>query len=417
MIQKLKAYVFGVTDKLGKHVRFDLTFLTKSAFWISFGRLSSGVSAFFITLVLSRYMSQEAFGMYKYILSLAAAISAFSFSGLGTAVSQAAAKNMDGTYAEGFKQGIKWSLPAFIIGVGAGLYYIYKEAYGLGLAVSLVTLTNLFLQSTLIWSGFLVGKRRYKEDGMNSALYSGVIAIATIIATLIYPNPFLIAFIYTCSGALISLFLYFKTKRLIKNESVAKEELIFGKQMSVLQVLGSLSTQADKLIVFHFLGVSPLAVYSVATALPQQLRFGSKLISHLSLPRFSSQSLSSVKKSIHRQAFYVFLGSIGMIFVYITLSPLFFQIFFPRYTEGIFLSQVFSLIFLVFPITLYQQALSSHRKIKYLGYIQTIAPTTKIVSLFVFVPLYGLWGVLLSVFIMEIIRAIIVVYALNKTEV
>lgn len=415
-MHKLKTYLFSVTDKLGKRLKIDATFITKSTFWISFGRFSWGLSAFVITLVLSRFMSQEAFGMYKYILSLAAAISAFSFSGLGTAISQASAKNKDGIYTKGFKQGLIWSTPALIIGVGVGAYYVFMGNNQLGLAVLFTTITNLFLQSTLIWSNFLIGKRLYKEDGINSTIYGTSIALITIFATLWYPSPFIVSVVYTAGAALISFYLYKKTMRHVKNDELAKEEMSFGKQMSFLQIIGSLSTQADKLVIFHLLGVAPLAIYSVATALPQQLRFGSKLISSLSLPKYSTQTIGSIKKSIHKQAFYVLIFSICCVVAYVLLSPYFFKLFFPRYIEGIFLSQIFSLIFLVFPITLYQQVLSSHRKIKSLAFIQTIAPITKIVSLLIFVPLYGLWGVLISVFIMELFRGTTVLCTFSRLK-
>lgn len=412
----LKKWLFSATDSLGKYLRIDLTFITKSAFWISLGRMSWGISAFLITLVLSRFMSQEAFGMYKYILSIAAAASAFSFGGLGIAISQAAAKNKDATYSWGFKQGLLWSVPAFLIGVGIGIYYIFAGNLDLGLALFLTTTANLFLQNTLIWSNFLVGKRLYKEDAANSTVYATGIAVITITATLLYPNPFFISFAYTCGAAIISLYLYTKTARHVKNQELAHDELTFGKHMSLLQIIGAISMQADKLIVFHFLGVTPLAIYSVATALPQQLRFGSKLISSLTLPRYSTQSIQDIKKSVHKQAFYVLIFSIVAVVAYVILSPFFFEIFFPRYLDGILLSQVFSLLFLVFPITLYQQALSSHRKIHYLAIVQTVAPITKIASLFIFVPFYGLWGVLISVFTMELVRASIVFYAFFKIK-
>lgn len=414
MITSLKKQIFLLTDKLGKFLKIDATFITKSSFWITFGRLTWGLSAFFITLVLSRFMSQEAFGMYKYILSVAAAISAFSFSGLGTAVSQAAAKNKDGVYSLGFKQGLLWSFPGLLIGIGVSGYYIFMGNSDLGIAVLLTAITNLFLQNTLIWSNFLIGKRLYKEDGINSTIYGTGVALVTIIATLLYPSPFVVSIMYTCGAALFSFYLYRKTMRHVKNNTPAEEEMTFGKQMSFLQVIGSLSTQADKLVIFHLLGVTPLAIYSVATALPQQLRFGSKMISSLSLPKYSTQSISTVKKAIHKQAFYVLLFSIVCVIGYVLLSPYFFKLFFPRYTEGILLSQVFSLIFLVFPITLYQQALSSHRKIKPIAFIQTIAPITKIVSLLIFVPMYGLWGVLISVFVMELFRGATVLYTFSK---
>ena len=82
--------------------------------------------------------------------------------------------------------------------------------------------------------------------------------------------------------------------------------------------------------------------------------------------------------------------------VYILLAPLFYKIFFPRYLDAAFLSQIFALSMLNTPPALIIGALTAHKKIKELYWFNIVSPFFQILILIVLTPFYGLTGLILA---------------------
>ncbi len=405
----LKEVVLNALRWSEKYTRTDMVYLAKGGFWITIGRMVSAGSGFLLTLILANVISKEAFGTYKFVQSLAGIVTAFSLTGMGTAVIQAVARGNEGALIGGFKTFMRWGVLMTIVAWGISIYYFLNGNVMLGWSLFIIGAVLPFSGGGF-YSSFLIGKKDFRRETQYGIIATiapmfavGVTALLTEI------TPFLVLAFFGTS-VVVTMFLYIGViKKFKPQESHSAQTLSYGKHLSLMNVLGMISTQMDRLLVFHYLGALQMALYVIALAVPQQLRFGSKLLAQMALPKFSGTNTSDLYRSIPRKAFLVFLVSIVIVIFYILVAPLFFKLFFPDYMEAVRYSQIFSLVILFFPATLFQQFLVGQMKQRSLYVLQTVVPLVKIVLLFILLPLYGILGALYAILGMEVFRMITIV--------
>jgi O-antigen/teichoic acid export membrane protein len=403
-----------------QYTKTDMLYLAKGGFWITLGRVLSAGSGFLLTLLLANTISKEALGNYKFIQSFAGIITAFSLTGMGTAIIQSVARGNDGVVREGFKTFLSWSVIMTIIAWGAAIYYFVQGNITLGWSLIVIGITIPFSQAGGFFSPFLIGKKEFKTETIFGVTCTIAPLLATGIVGLITDiTPFLVVAFFGTSALTGMIFYRITLKRYNPSQETETKALIYGKHLSIMNILGSISLQLDRLLVFHYLGAAQMALYVVALAAPQQLRFGSKLLATMALPKFSGTDPTPIYKTLPRKALLVFCGAIIIALAYIVVAPWFFTFFFPDYVEAIRYSQVFVLVILFFPAALFQQFLVGQVQQKWLYVLQTIVPITKIILLFILLPLYGIWGALISILGMETLRLItilIIFFKLSKNS-
>src|SRR5262249_22130027 len=119
--------------------------------------------------------------------------------------------------------------------------------------------------------------------------------------------------------------------------------LNFAKHLSILGVLGGVVDVLDQILVFHFAGAAQLAIFSFATALPDQLRTPTKTLDSMVSANFAHRSDEEIHHSMGNKFFWYFIGATCMVAGYIVLAPFFFKLFFPAYTSSVFYSQLYVL--------------------------------------------------------------------------
>jgi O-antigen/teichoic acid export membrane protein len=389
----------------------DIAYVAKGGFWLTIGQAVATLTGFLVTVVLANLLTEEQYGSYKYILSLYGIIAVFSLSGMATAITRATAKGHEGVFRHGTRLTFLWGLGMTAFALVAGGYYLYKGNMLLGWSLGLIALFAPLLQSSALYFAYINGKRDYRTYTLFTILYSTLPPVALIVTALITTEVLWLVFVFLASETLVHVVQYWLTiRKYHPNNSMDGASTGYGKHLSLMNILGGVSFNLDKILVWQHLGAAPLALYAIATAPPQQLRYLSKILNTMALPRFSERSLEELQNTMRHKAILLFGISAGIVLVYVLLAPILYHVFFPKYEEAIIYSQVFSLLILFFPATLFQQALTAHMQKKQLYVLQTVIPLTKISILMILLPLFGIWGVLLTMFLAEILRLILVVY-------
>jgi O-antigen/teichoic acid export membrane protein len=167
----------------------------------------------------------------------------------------------------------------------------------------------------------------------------------------------------------------------------------FGKHLSVLNILSTIATELDKILVFHYLGAMQLAIYTIALAPVDQIKGILKNVNALAFPKFAEQQASAIKETLAKKITVLTLGSSVIIGVYILLAPLFFNVFFPKYTGSILYSQViaFTLIGAIISGFLYT-ILEARADTKGLSFFNISTNILNLAILFPLVYYFGIWG-------------------------
>ncbi len=191
----------------------------------------------------------------------------------------------------------------------------------------------------------------------------------------------------------------------------------YAKHLSIMNILSTIADKADSVILFQLLGPAQLAVYSFAIAIPEQIKALIKGIEPLSMPKFSQRPLEEIKKTIWRRMFYLFLGLLAIVAVYIIFAPLIFELFFPKYLESVKLSQIYSLSLIFSFAAPILSIFQAQQKTKELYIVYNVSSLTLIISLLVGVYFYGLIGAIVAWIIYRFIFVLLLVWRFKSQKI
>ena len=177
MIERARSYLIRILRWSEKFTKTDMVYLASGGFWLVFEQIMAAIFAFALAVAFGHFASKDLYGNYKYVLSLASVLTAFSLSGIGTAVTQAAARGKEGTLKQGFTINLRWSVPMSLISLGVGGFYFFQGNSFVALSMWVVALFSPFLYSFSLFDNFLIGLRKFDRV----ALYSVVINFASMI--------------------------------------------------------------------------------------------------------------------------------------------------------------------------------------------------------------------------------------------
>lgn len=397
MLEKIKSKIYQLLRRSEKYTQTDMVYLAKGGFWLTLGQVVSFASAFLLAIAFANLLPKETFGVYKYVLSVCGILAIPALQGMGTAVAQAVARGYEGSFIPALKTKIRWGLLGGLAGLILAGYYYLQANSTLTIAFLISAAFLPFMDSFGIYDAFLQGRKLF---GILTkyGIISQIIAVSALITTIFFTKHlFLILLAYFISWTLCRfVFLKITLKKFPLNQNQDPQTISYGKHLSLIGVIGTIAAYLDRLLIFHYLGAAEVAVYSFAIAPPEQLKAVLKNIHFLALPKFAQREKEEIRKTIFKKVFKFFLFLLPVVVAYILAAPFLYKIFFPKYLESIFYSQLFALSLITAVAVLPYSALQSQMAKKELYLYNTWAPVIQIIFLFVFIYFYGLLGAILA---------------------
>jgi O-antigen/teichoic acid export membrane protein len=405
-------------NKIQSILRTDIRYLLRGGFYLSIGQTFAALSSFILTVFLVRILDQSEYGQYSYIISLAGVIAIFSHSGMDTAVAQAVAKGYQRSVMDGFWAKLKWCIPVSVITLGVSLYYLYRDNEILGFSILIIALTTPLLATSSLYGAYFNGKKEFKKLAYDNVFRNATISISILIVAYLTHNITYIVLAFFLSNTLISVarFANLLMKIPKSDNQMAQSTLSFGKHMSVMELLGNVTSYVDKIVIFQFLGATHLAFYSLALAPIKQLSSVARVTRTLVLPKFSTRSAHELKKLMHHKILIFFLILLVVTVAYCFFAQLFFHVIFPEYEEALLYSQVLSLGLLFMPSVLYLEALSALKRKRELYIVNITKSLTRIALMAVLIPLYGVWGAILTFIFTQVFLSIQLYVLFNRIK-
>ncbi|MDP3763169.1 MAG: oligosaccharide flippase family protein [bacterium] len=376
----------------------DMIYIAKGGFWLSLSQGVAMVAGFFVSIAFANLFTKESFGTYKFVLSMAGILGIFSFTGLSTSVIQSAARGFGGSLHQGFRINLKWGIGMFLGGLGLSIYYYINGNTLLAFSFLLAGLMSPLAASAGLYGAYLMGKKDFRRSTFYSTIRNIIPALVLILALLLTRSLGVIIAVYFVVGALVPLFLYRATKRAYQNENKKEDpELVsYSGHLSAMDLIGNIANYLDKILIFHYLGAAPLAIYAFAIAPVEQLQGGKKILSTLIMPKLSGRPFEELQESGPRKAILLTVYALGLALLWVIFAPYFYRFFFPQYLDSVFYSQIYSFTLLAVSGTIFNETLIAHKKKKELYLHRTIVPIVQIALFFILLPLYGLMGLIVT---------------------
>lgn len=396
-----------------KYTETDMLYATYGSFWIIFGKIGIFLIILLKTLAFGRWIEPSVYGTYSFILSMAAIFAIFSLPGIDTALIKAIARKKEGTLLLALREKIKFSFLGSFASLILALWYFYNQNWILGSSFMIVTVLLPFYNSFNLFLSFWIGRKDFKKQSEYSFLVTALIALVMIPIIALTENVVWLILIMFLSSSLFSGILFLKTLKERKNNDVFLETIDFGKSLTLMGAINHFTFFLDKIILWKFFGPVQLAIYSFAQIPILQIQ-GAIPIFHLALPKIGEKETEEMKKGILKKFKKLFFISIPLAILAASISPYFYKIALPQYIDSIPYFQAFCILIALFPFTLLDTTLIAEVKKKELWILQTVVPISRIVLFITLIPLFGIWGIVTSIIISDLIGRMFSFYFFSK---
>jgi O-antigen/teichoic acid export membrane protein len=397
----LKQRLYGLLRRTERYTHTDMVYLASGGFWLLLAQIVSSGSAFALAITLGNFLSQETYGEYKYILSIAGLLAIFTLPGMGTAISRAVAQGDETSIHRATRVRITWSLLGTGLAfLGAGYYYFVGGNAILALALVIIAATLPFFDTFTLFDSYLVGKRRFADQTKYHALIQ-IISVPVLIGTAFLTTNLLLLLLAYFVPLLVMRFALYRLilRKVPHTEPADPSTLTYGKHLTAISILGIIASNVDKILLWQFLGPVQVAIYTFALAVPEQLKGPLKGIAELAFPKFAAQSeeqirdnLGSLKRKMVLYAVFILALSIA----YVIAAPYIYRLFFPQYLESVLYSQIFMFSAFALVGTIPLSILSAHKKTKEQYTLSTIQPILQCLAYLILIPFYGILGAIIA---------------------
>ncbi len=416
-MEKIKNLIYKLLKWSEKIFKTDMLYVARSGFWLNLNSIIGSALSLILTILFAHYLSKEVFGIYKYILSMAGIAVAFSLNGINTAVTRAVAQGYDGIFKKSIVIQMKWVIPQAIFTLILSIYYFYYGNTVYGISFLIVSLLGPISSIANTYTALLNGKKDFETFSIYGIISNLIYFTLSFLTVVLLPNVVYLVLAYFIATAGSNVFFCFKAYNKYKlNDNFRKEDVTYGKHISLLNIIGMVAAQLDNVIVYHLLGPAALAIFSFATIIPEKIRTLFGFISTAALPKLSENDNLGISTNIGKKIEHLIMMAIIISSVYIVMAPYIFEWFFPQYLSSVIYSQVFSLSLIAIAANIPVTKLYADKLQKELYIVGTTGPIAKVIILLFVVNIFGIWGAIFAKMFSHILSMILSIFLVRRKQ-
>lgn len=410
-MQNIKQRLYKLLRWSEKFTKTDMVYLAHGGFWLSAAKITSLFASFLTSIAFANLLLPETYGTYRYILAVFGFLTISTLGGLDTAINRAVAKGNEGSILPVLKTKIKWGLLGGLIGIGIGLYYYFQHNYILALSIFIASVFLPIMDPLYLFTSVLNGKKLFKVSTKYNVTIRILTSLAIITALFLTSNIFIILLIYFISNTLLRFIFSKLTFKKINLKGPQDPTVIsYGKHLSLIGIIGQISIYLDKILIFHYAGGVALAIYYLALTPFKQIQSILNTFNILALPKFSTSEIKTLKSTLPPKILKFYLIIIPIVIIYILAAPYLFKIFYPQYMGSIFISQLFILSLLLFPLNVFSAVLTAQSQTSKLYTSSITYATIRILLLLILVPWFGIYGAVGAILTSNLLNSILNTY-------
>ena len=401
----------NIMQTIQRYLRTDLYYLISGIFWFGIQQAGSMVGALIVAIAFANLLPKETYATYQYILSIFSLLAVSTITRVDDSLSISVANGFEGNMISIWKEKMKWGLLGSLAGISLAIYwYMHGNTILAALGLLCAIFVPIFEPPT-IYNGYLIGKKHFRTMSLLALVNNFIHSLIIVATVLMTKNIVLIMTVYmfaNCAVRTLCLWYVYALER--PNTLQDPKTLTYGKKLSLVEIIATVSAQIDNILLFHYMGPVEVAAYAFIRKLPEQIKVIPKYLTTLSTPKFSTKDISDpyVKKETTRKSIVLFLTLLGAALVYIIAAPWIFYIFFRPYSEYVRLSQIFALAMPLNFGGLWFNFIETSRREDIVFKLNIISPSLRIIIIFISIKYFGLaglvWGFLATRFLISALR-------------
>lgn len=373
-------------------------------FWSNLNQQLQTVLNIALSIIFIRFAGKEIYGQYLFLHAILSLFVIISIPGAMTVIFRTIAQGYDGVYKRATRFMFFWGLFGIPLIILLGLYFYLFKTKILGITLIACALFFPFDTSFKSWAVFLRGRSEFRKLTINNFIITFIRMIALTAAILFSKNIIIIMVAYFLIGCCFNIFYYVRTLDSLKNDDV---DLGWKRQsyaLTIMDLSAVVFDRTDVALVGFFLPMEQVAIYGLVMKFVG-LFFGViRNTNDVILPKLYRSEKITVGY------FYKFflLFFIVPVISYPFLKYPVLLLYGRDCWDVVVLSRVYLVVLPFYFLT----SITSSFMVKYqlnkeINLSKIIAIVAVIVLYATLIPLYGLWGGVISSILFFVIQAIV----------
>jgi O-antigen/teichoic acid export membrane protein len=345
----MRAFYSKFATFLEQRYRFDARYFLSGGFWLTLTQAIVVLAGIITTSLFAHYLSENDYGIYRYLIGLAVIFSSFSLTGLGQSILQTAAQKYYGFYKETIRINLIYSSAITLFSLAGTIYYYINENNTLALGCLIIAILQPIINAFQNTQAFLQGSRRFREATITQSIKVLTVAVTSITALYLTESILILFFVYVATNSIVNLafhLIYIPKHTIPTPPEIIKKYISYTKHTSIRNIIGNVAYRLDSVIIFTYLGATELAIYTITNVVPEQVKASIKNLATLLIPKYANlKDLNLAKKFIFKRSIQLFAIFSVITILYIIASPVIYKLLFSKYGSAIFLSQIVALSF------------------------------------------------------------------------
>ena len=333
--------VATLLNKAERLFQTDMRYFIKNGGWLLMGQILLAVLGFVLTIAFANLLSQQEYGVYKFIIATGGLLAALRLNGLRLAVTQAVARGAYGTARDALFLAARWNTLVIVASCAVAGYYLFQDNYILAIGILAIGSYNAIVGALRVYRGYLSGTEQFHIVTIHE-LVTTALATGSIFLALLYTDNVLVL---VAAGIIlpflaIAWFTWNTLRKIDRAAPSSQKSLTFGKHMSAQNFLLHIGGHIDKVILFQWLGSVELAIYAFSLLLPDHVGGLFKSVMGIVVPKFAKKEQIDLRRSVKRKLLQLTIFMILPVIGYIMVAPYLFAWLFPVYVDSVWYSQL-----------------------------------------------------------------------------
>ncbi len=401
MLQRLKHHAARTLRWSEQYTKTDMIYLAKGGFWLTLSKVLSTLASFVSSIAFANLLPEETYGVFRYVLSIVSLLAIPTLHGIDSALARAISRGHEVSVEHILITRVKWGILGGLSSIALGGYYYIMGNEVLSTIFLFIAIFIPVMDPFHIYTAILSGLKKFNTLAQDEILTRALTAILLVITVFYTQNIFILIGVYFISHtAFRFIFLRMTAQKYTYTGTdmrATTETISYGKHLTAMSILGQISVQLDKILLFHYVGGAVLAAYYLAFMPFKQLQTMFSGLTTLAFPKFADNTIANIRKTLPGKLIRLYAILIPIVIAYIFVAPHLFALIYPQYMSAVLASQLLILQLLFFPFSLIAAALTSHAHKKKLYINSTTYAVIRVALLVLLVPFFGMYGAVVAI--------------------
>ncbi|OHB59818.1 MAG: hypothetical protein A2173_01025 [Planctomycetes bacterium RBG_13_44_8b] len=362
-------------------------------FWSNLNQQLQTVSNIALSIIFIKFAGKELYGQYLFVHALLSMFMIISIPGAMTVMFRTIAQGYEGVYRRATRFMFFWSLFGIPLVALLGLFFYLFKTKILGITLIACAVFFPFDTGLRSWTIFLKARSKFKELTVYSSIMTLVRMIVLTAAILFSRNIIVIMVTYFLVECSFNIFYYFRTLSSLRNDDV---DLSWKRQsyaLTIMDLSAAVFDRADVALVGFLLPMDQVAIYGLVMKFVG-LFFGViRNTNEVILPKLYRSEKITIG---YFYKFFLLFFIVPVIFYPILKYPIL-LLYGRECWDVVVLSRVYIAVLPFYFLTsITNSFMVKYQLNKEINFSRIIAIIAVIVLYSTLIPLYGLWGGVIS---------------------